>query len=121
MAYDIEPDRALAVVAAAKHRSEELDTVRVAFQGILDQLNAALDSGPVAQAAQSYSDAVLMPDLQALGQRMANIFGGAQSAVSAYVAGDEQMVSTAVRNAHSVADFKDAGFRAHKFQPQPVG
>lgn len=121
MAYDFDTGGALVVVAAAKERTTELGPVQAKFRHVRDGLSGVLRSGPTYVSLQRYGETVLMPGLQALAQRTANIFGAAQAAITAYVTGDEQMAATSLAHSGSVADWSGLGFRADKFRPVPVG
>ncbi|AFR28283.1 hypothetical protein ARUE_c13640 [Arthrobacter sp. Rue61a] len=83
-------------------------------------MSGALRSGPVYVSLQLYGETVLMPGLQALAQRTANIFGGAQAAIAAYVAGDEQMATTSLAQTKSLDVWPGAGLRVERFRPVPV-
>lgn len=125
MSYDIDAERVFALVSAVRARASGLEPLRMALHAHLGQLDSVLGSGslasgPVAQAARSYADSVLMPDMQAFAQRIANILGGTESAAAAYMAGDQRMAENAARNAASVERPAYPGFRAERFRPQVV-
>jgi Family of unknown function (DUF6507) len=120
VSYDIDAERVLALVSAVRGRTSELETVRAGIRTQLDQLDSLLASGLVFQTSRPYADGVLMPDLQALAQRIANVLGGTEAAAAAYVAGDERMAETAARSAASVERPAYPGFRADRFRPQVV-
>ncbi len=96
MVYDVDTGRALAVVAAAKKRTGGLGPAQARLRHICDGVSGVLREGPVYVSVQLCAEMVLMPGLLALAQRTANIFGGAQAAIAAYVAGDEQMATTSL-------------------------
>jgi hypothetical protein len=121
LAYDIDSGGALAVVAASKQRTGGLGPLQARLRHVCDEVSGALPGGPVYVSAQLYGETVLMPGLQALAQRTANIFGGAQAAITAYVTGDEQMAVTSLAHACSVKDRSAMGFRVDRFSPFPVG
>ncbi|MFF2841879.1 DUF6507 family protein [Paenarthrobacter sp. NPDC057981] len=99
--FEIDSGRALAVVAASRQRITVLPGVQSQLRHAFDALGGVLRSGPAYSALQYYADSVLITDVRALVQRTANIFGGAQAAVAAYVACDETMAATALANARS--------------------
>lgn len=117
MVYDIDTGRALAVVTAAKQRTGGLGPAQARLRQVCDEVSGALREGPVYVALQLYGDTVLMPGLQALAQRTANIFGGAQAAIAAYVAGDEQMATTSLAQTKSLDGWPGAGLRVERFRP----
>lgn len=121
MTFDIDVARSLGAVAAAKQRCSDLEPIQVALRHVFDEVSGALRAGPVYAAVQFYGDDVLLLDLRALAQRVANVFGGTEAAVAAYVAGDEGIVADVLRNARSIVDAPTFGFRVEKFRPQQVG
>ncbi|MFE4195466.1 DUF6507 family protein [Paenarthrobacter sp. NPDC056912] len=121
MAYDIDSGGVLAVVAAVKQRTGGLGPVQAKLRHVRDELSGVLHGGPVHVALQLYGETVLMKGLWALAQRTANIFGGAQAAITAYVTGDEQMVATSLAHSGSVVAWSGLGFRVGRFCPVPVG
>ncbi len=121
MVYDVDTGRALAVVAAAKQRTGGLGPAQARLRHICDEVSGVLREGPVYVALQLCGETVLMPGLQGLAQRIANIFGGAQAAIAAYVAGDEQMAATSSARAGSVVGGSALGLRVDRFRPLPVG
>ncbi|MFJ4170164.1 DUF6507 family protein [Paenarthrobacter sp. NPDC089714] len=121
MTFDIDVAKSLGVVAAAKAHCSELEPIRAAVRHTVDEVGGSLRAGPVFGALQFYGDDVLLLDLLALSQRIANVFGGTQAAVAAYVAGDEQLAADVLRNARSIVDAPTFSFRLDKFRARPMG
>ena len=101
MAFDIDTGRSLAVIAASKQRMAGLPAVQAKLRHVCDDVRGVLRSGPVYMAMEHFEDSVLTVDVHGLARRTANIFGGAQAAIAAYVACDEEMAATAMANARS--------------------
>ncbi len=120
MVYDVDTGRSLAVVAAAKQRTGGLGPAQARLRHICDEVRGVLREGPVYVALQLCGETVLMPGLQGLAQRIANVFGGATAAIAAYIAGDEQMAATSLAQTKSLDGWPGAGLRVERFRPVPV-
>ena len=121
MVYDVDTGGVLAVVAASKQRTSGLGQVQARLRQVCDEVSGVLREGPVYVSVQLCAEMVLIPGLLALAQRTANIFGGAQAAIAAYVAGDEQMATTSLAQTKSLDGWPGAGFRVDRFRSVPVG